>query len=131
MIRQTLSVVALVLGGALLSGPPALQASQDAANPAKLDIAIKTLPAPARMGEIKFEVTVKDADGKTLTDVDVSIQLVMTAMPSMKSDVKMKAEDGKYTATSQVTMAGAWNVTVTVKKDGKQLGEKKSTLTAK
>ena len=68
---------------------------------------------------------------KPLTDVDVSLQLVMTAMPSMKSDVKMKAEDGKSTATSQVTMAGAWNVTVTVKKDGKRIGEKKSTLTAK
>ena len=97
------------------------------ANAAKLDIALKTLPSPA--GQDKFEVTIKDASGKPVTDVDVSLQLTMAAMPTMKSDVKMKLEEGKYTGTGQMSMAGAWDVTVTVKKDGKQIAEKKSTLT--
>ena len=49
----------------------------------------------------------------------------------MKSDVKMKLEEGKYTGTGAMSMAGAWNVTVTVKKDGKQIAEKKSTVDKK
>lgn len=128
MTRSNLLLAVIVAGGALLVAPASLRAAaQAAANTAKLDIALKTLPSPA--GQDKFEVTIKDANGKPVTDVDVSLQLTMAAMPTMKSDVKMKLEEGKYTGTGQMSMAGAWNATVTVKKDGKQIAEKKSTLT--
>ena len=128
MIRSNLFLAVIVAGGALLGAPAHLHAATQAApDAAKLDIALKTLPSPA--GQDKFEVTLKDASGKPVTDVDVSLQLTMAAMPTMKSDVKMKLEEGKYTGTGQMSMAGAWNVTVTVKKDGKQIAEKKSTLT--
>jgi nitrogen fixation protein FixH len=130
MPRISLFVALLLIGGALTSTTPALGAAgQDAANPAKLEIALKTLPPTA--GQDKFEVTIKDATGKPVTDVDVSLQLTMAAMPTMKSDVKMKLEEGKYTGSGQMSMAGAWNVTVTVKKDGKQIAEKKSTVDKK
>jgi len=129
MPRFQLYAAALLISGALASTTATLVAGgQDAANPAKLDIALKTLPAA---GQDKFEVTIKDANGKPLTDVDVSLQLTMAAMPTMKSDVKMKLDEGKYTGTGQMSMAGAWNVTVTVKKDGKQIAEKKSTVDKK
>ena len=129
MPRFQLCVLALLIGGALSSATPALGAAgQDAANPAKLDIALKTLPAA---GQDKFEVTIKDASGKPVTDVDVSLQLTMAAMPTMKSEVKTKLEEGKYTGTGQMSMAGAWNVTITVKRDGKQIAEKKSTVDKK
>jgi nitrogen fixation protein FixH len=128
MTRSNLFLAVIVAGGALLGAPAHLHAAPQAApDAAKLDIALKTLPSPA--GQDKFEVTLKDASGKPVTDVDVSLQLTMAAMPTMKSDVKMKLEEGKYTGTGQMSMAGAWNVTVTVKKDGKQIAEKKSTLT--
>ena len=130
MPRLLLCVAALLIGGALASTTSTLGAAgQDAANPAKLDIALKTLPSPS--GQDTFEVTIKDANGKPVTDVDVSLQLTMAAMPTMKSDVKTKLEEGKYTGTGQMSMAGAWNVTVTVKKDGKQIAEKKSTVDKK
>ena len=129
MPRFRLFVTALLLGGALASTAPTVDAAgQDAANPLKLDIALKTTPAP---GQDKFEVTIKDASGKPVTDVDVSLQLTMAAMPTMKSEVKTKLEEGKYTGTGQMSMAGAWNVTITVKKDGKQIAEKKSTVDKK
>ena len=128
MTRSSFVLAVIVAGGALLASPVQLRAAAQAApNAAKLDIALKTLPSPA--GQDKFEVTIKDANGKSVTDVDVSLQLTMAAMPTMKSDVKMKLEEGKYTGTGQMSMAGAWDVTVTVKKDGKQIAEKKSTLT--
>ena len=128
MSRFQLYVAALLIGGALSSATPAVAAAGQDANPAKLDIALKTVPSA---GQDKFEVTIKDANGKPVTDVDVSLQLTMAAMPTMKSEVKSKLEEGKYTGTGQMSMAGAWNVTITVKRDGKQIAEKKSTVDKK
>ena len=128
MSRFQLYVAALLIGGALSSATPAVAAAGQDANPAKLDIALKTVPSA---GQDKFEVTIKDANGKPVTDVDVSLQLTMAAMPTMKSEVKTKLEEGKYTGTGQMSMAGAWNVTITVKRDGKQIAEKKSTVDKK
>src|SRR6266853_642054 len=53
-----------------------------AAPAAKLDIAF--LARPAKTGENTFEVLVKDAAGKPVTDADVSVGLFMPAMPAMK-----------------------------------------------
>ena len=88
-------------------------------------------------GENQFEVMVKDAGGKPVTDADVSLLFVMPAMPAMKmpemrNEVKLtSAGGGTYTGTGQVTMAGTWTVTVSVKQGGKEIGQKKLTLTAK
>ena len=80
MSRFSRFAALLLIGGALASTSPALGAAgQDAANPLKLDIALKTVPAA---GQDKFEVTIKDASGKPVTDADVSLQLTMTAMPT-------------------------------------------------
>jgi nitrogen fixation protein FixH len=134
MHRSVVLLALIVAGGALLAPPVHLAAAQADANAAKLDIALKTDPSPAAGGaDNKFEVTIKDAQGKAVTDADVSIHLNMPMpnMPPMNSDVKLKAADGKYTGTGQLGMSGTWNVTVTVKKGGKDIGEKKLTLTAK
>jgi len=138
MTRSSVFLAVLVSGGALVAAPAHLHAAaQAAADAAKLDITLKTDPAQAAArGDNKFEVVVKDAEGHALTDVDVSVHLNMPAMPAMampamNSDVKMKAAGGKYTGTGQLGMSGTWNVTVTVKKNGKEIGEKKLTLAAK
>jgi len=41
------------------------------------------------------------------------------------------AAAGTYAGTGQVMVAGKWNVTVSVKQGGKEIGQKKLTLTAK
>jgi len=116
---------------------PAAQAASKAAPAAKLDIAFQTNPKAAIAGENTFEVTVKDASGKPVTDADVSVLLVMPAMPAMKmpemrSDVPLKhVSDGKYTGKGQMGMSGNWNVTVSVKQGGKEVAQKKVTLTAR
>ena len=67
----------------------------------------------------------------------MSVLLVRPAMPAMnmpemRNEVKLKpAGAGKYTGTGQVTMSGQWNVTVSVKKGGNDIGEKKLSLTAR
>ena len=111
--------------------------AKTAASSTKVDIAFQSLPKPAKTGENTFEVTATDATRKPVTDADVSVLLVMPAMPAMKmpemrNEVKLKPTGaGKYSGTGQVMMAGTWNVTVSVKEDGKEIGQKKLTLTAK
>jgi len=39
--------------------------------------------------------------------------------------------NGKYIGSGTVAMAGQWNTTVSVKRNGKEIGQKKVTLTAK
>src|SRR5262249_541357 len=92
----------------------------------KLAITFKTTPTPPKTGSNQFEVTVKDAAGKAVVGVDVSVLFVMPAMPAMKmpemrKETKLKsAGAGKYTAAAEVMMAGNWNVTVSVTQNGKE-----------
>jgi hypothetical protein len=94
-------------------------------------------PKEVKSGANDFEVMVKGADGKPVSDADVSVLFVMPAMPAMKmaemrNDVKLKPSGpGMYMGPGNVMMAGKWNVTVIVKKNGKEVGQKKLALTAK
>jgi YtkA-like len=116
--------------------------AEQAKSPAKrgksaVTITFASRPSPPKAGENQFDVTVKGADGKPVTDADVAVSFVMPAMPAMKmaemrSDVKLKpAGAGKYAGSGQVPTAGTWNVTVSVKQSGKELGQKKLKVTAK
>jgi hypothetical protein len=122
--------------GASASAAQAPAKSSAKAKPARLNIMLMK-PTAAKTGDNQFEVMVNGADGKPIADADVSVMLVMPAMPAMKmaemhNEVMLKpAAAGTYTGTGQVMMAGKWNVTVSVKKAGKELGQKKLTLTAK
>lgn len=100
-----------------------------------LDITFTSKPSPPKSGENTFEVTVKDASGKPVTDAEVSAMFYMAAMgamPEMKNTVTLKHQkEGRYVGTGQVMMAGKWDVTVSVKRAGKEIGSKKFPITAK
>jgi hypothetical protein len=101
------------------------------------DIMLMTTPNPPMMGKNTVEVMVKDPGGKPVTDGDVSVTFFMAAMPAMKmpemkNSVTLKhVKDGTYTGVGQVMMAGAWDVTVAVKRGGKEIASKKFPVTAK
>ena len=103
---------------------------------ARVEITFKSQPAPLKTGDNQFEVTVKNADRKPITDADVSVLFVMPAMaamnmPEIRNEVKLKSSGaGRYTGAGQVTTAGQWNVTVSVKQNGKEIGQKKMTVRA-
>jgi len=113
-------------------------ASQGKPAPSKpaVDIMFMSKPNPPKTGNNAFEVMVKDAAGKPITDADVSAMFYMAAMPAMKmpemrNTVTLKHQkDGTYTGDGQVMMAGKWDVTVTVKRAGKEIGSKKFPVTA-
>jgi hypothetical protein len=92
-------------------------------------------PTALKAGDNKFEVMVKGADGKPISNADVSVLFVMpktASMAEMRNEVKLKPSGaGIYAGPGQVMMAGMWNVTVSVKQGGKEVGQKKVMLTAK
>ena len=138
MLTRTVFVTLAVL---VLAGGFAW-AAQSNAKPAakatapKVDIMLMQPAATAiKSGDNQFEVMVKGADGKPVKNADVSILFVMPpsgAMAEMRNEVKLKsAGGGKYTGSGTVMMAGKWNTTISVKQNGKEIGQKKVTVTAK
>ena len=92
-------------------------------------------PTAAKAGDNQFEVMVKGSDSKPFTKADVSILLVMPptgAMAEMRNEIKLKeAAAGTYTGSGSVMMSGKWDATISVKQNGKEIGQKKVSLTAK
>lgn len=142
---RTLAGIAIGLGAALaavtVSDRPTLNAQEPPKAP-ELTITLATKPTPTVTGDNEFEVTVTGPDGKPVVGADVSVLLVMPAMPKMnmpemRSSVSMKpaigkaADEGKYAGKGEVMMAGRWNVTITVRAGTTTLGEKKLTLMAR
>ena len=102
----------------------------------KYDITLTTTPNPPKTGETTLAVTVKGPDDKPVTDGDVMVMFYMAAMPAMKmpemkNNVTLKHESaGKYVGKGQVMMAGKWDVTVMVKRAGKEVASRKFNVTA-
>jgi hypothetical protein len=95
-----------------------------------LDIAFTSNPAPPKTGENTFEVMVMGANGQPVTGADVAVEFYMAAMPSMnmpemRNRVALTHEGaGRYRGTGHVMTAGRWDVTVTVSRDGQEIGRK-------
>ena len=127
---------AIVCAVSLVTFALAAAAASAQAQPQKpsVDITLASKPSPPKTGENTFEVVVKDASGKPVTDAEVSAQFYMGKMgnmPEMKNTVQLKHQkDGRYIGTGQVMMAGKWDVTVSVKRAGKEIGSKKFPVTA-
>lgn len=119
-----------MMGGSKPAKTPAASAR------AALDITFTSQPSPPRTGENTFEVVVKDAQGRAITDAEVAVRFFMAAMPSMNmpemrgSAALKHAGDGRYRGTGNVAMAGRWDVTVSVSRGGKEIGSRKITVTA-
>jgi len=99
-------------------------------------LTLTTRPSPLALGQNLFEVAIKDAKGRPVSNAEVALVMVMPADPKTKHP-EMRTEGtlnnigvGKYNGITIVTMAGEWDVTVTARRNGKVLGEKKARLTA-
>lgn len=104
---------------------------------AAIDIAFRSQPDPPKTGESLFEVVVKDSAGRPIVDAEVAVQLFMPAMPTMnmpamRNETKLPhAGAGVYRGPGQVMMAGRWDVTVTVSRNGQQLGRRQTAIVAR
>jgi mono/diheme cytochrome c family protein len=97
---------------------------------ALVTVTLTTRPSPPGLGQNTFEATVKDARGQPVADADVALLLLMpadpqTKHPEMRTEGKLNnVGGGKYTGIALVTMAGNWEVTVTARRNGKEIGRR-------
>ena len=93
-------------------------------------------PIVVTTGDNTFEVVIEGSDGKAINDVEVSVSFVMAAwpirrIPETRRDLTLRpAGDGRYSATWNVSLAGPWQTTVTVKRGGTRIGRKSFVLVA-
>jgi len=124
----------MVVAIGILAASSAAAQTKPAAKAKGIDIMLMQ-PKEVKPGANDFEVMVKGADDKPLSGADVSVLFVMPktgAMAEMRSEVKLKPSGaGMYMGSGNVMMAGTWNVTVTVRQSGKEIGAKNLALTAK
>ena len=112
---------------------PATSTEKPAGN---VEVTLTTQPDPPKMGDTTFEAMVM-MGGQPVTDADVSVELFMPAMPDMKmpemrKTVTLKHEGGgRYRGTGNMMMAGNWDATVSVKRDGQEVGAQKVPIVAK
>jgi RND family efflux transporter MFP subunit len=90
---------------------------------------------PRGNSDATLHVTVLDASGKPVTDVQVKVTLIMPAMPAMgmgemraATDLTWKGSD--YMGTIKVPTAGSWNVEVNASRNGQLLGSYHARLNA-
>jgi len=126
------AAIALAITIAIPLQAGAAQAS--ASKKPAIGIMFTSKPSPPKTGDNTFEVILKDAAGKPITDADVMAMFYMAkmgTMPEMKNNVTLKHQkDGRYVGTGQVMMAGKWDVTVKVTRAGKEIASKKFPVTA-
>lgn len=115
---------------------PAAEAPASANRSQDLEITFNSTPTPPRTGENTFEVMVKDQSGQPVTDAQVSVEFYMPAMPEMNmAEMRNRADlqhdsGGRYRGAGNVMMAGGWDVTVRVSKDGQEIDTEKLSVTA-
>ena len=99
-------------------------------------LTLTTRPSPLGLGQNFFEVTVQDAKGQPVTNAEVSLLLLMpadakTKHPEMRTQGQLNnVGGGKYNGIAIVTMAGAWDVTVSATQKGKSIGQRTTRMTA-
>jgi hypothetical protein len=136
-----LSVCLIVVGCSSESASPGSQ-STPASQPGKaagggVTIDFRNYPDPPKTGDTTVEAIVRGPDGKPITDATVTTTLSMPAMPAMNmpamsTDAKMTHQgEGHYRGIGQVSMAGTWNVTVSVSREGKEIGNQRFSLVVK
>jgi hypothetical protein len=147
MNRISAALGVVVLAGGLAAACGGGEPQQNSSNPdtssipapataQNIEVTFKSEPDPPKSGENTFEAMVM-AGGQPVTDVDVSLEFFMPAMPSMKmpemrNSVPLKHEGGgRYRGAGNVMMAGSWDVTVSVKRGGQDIGSRKLQVTAR
>ena len=100
-------------------------------------IDFRSEPDPPKSGQNALQVDLKQPDGSPVTDANVKVVFSMPAMPSMnmpamRSETTLTHDSaGRYRGTGDLSMAGTWNVAVTVSRGGAEVGTRNLSIVAK
>ncbi|MGE0405137.1 MAG: efflux RND transporter periplasmic adaptor subunit [Candidatus Korobacteraceae bacterium] len=103
----------------------------------RVRFSFRTDPDPPKgASQNTFHVSVIDQSGKPIPDAQVSVTLVMPAMPSMnmpemRSSSALTWNGFEYATKANISMAGPWNVTVEASRGGTVLGTHRIRLNAR
>ena len=126
-------VAGLALAGLLIVFAPA--ACGSAQTPQDPDVTLTTDPNPPQAGRNRFIATVQE-DGQPVTDAEVAVELHMAAMPEMnmpemRNRVTLGHQAaGRYDGAGDLPMAGRWDATVVVSRQGEEIGRVTVPITA-
>jgi RND family efflux transporter MFP subunit len=124
--------------GAFMPPPPGAGAAAAINAPAQAQAGVEmtTDPSPPRKGGNTVRVRVTGPDGKPVAGAEVSVAFFMAAMPAMgmaSMNTTIKAGDrgaGMYEGQGKLESGGTWQVTVTVRQQGRTLATKHLTVNA-
>lgn len=98
---------------------------------AAAQIAFSVQPQATRRGANRLAVMLTGADGRGIGGAQVTVQFAMAAMPQMGMAAEHAAAvlrdrgAGRYAGTIQLPSSGTWQVTVTAKKGGQLIAERR------
>ncbi len=134
--RAAMGLLLACLAASCSNEAPGAGVTQGTTTGAGMEIQFRSEAEPPTSGDNTFEVIVAK-DGVRVSDAQVNAALSMPAMPSMNmpemhTSAKLEpAGDGRYRGTARLSMAGTWNVRVTVTLNGQDLGTKTLSIVAK
>ncbi len=100
-------------------------------------ITFQSNPDPAKGGaENDFHVSVVGPNGEPVSDAEVSVELLMPAMPAMgmgemRQSARLPWSGSEYAGKTNIPMAGSWNVTVKASRGGKKMATHRTRLDAR
>ena len=104
---------------------------------APLEISVQTVPSPPRTGENAVEVQVRDGKAQLVSDVEVQVSFFMPAMasmnmPAMRAEARLQpVAPGVFKGPVSISMAGRWDVTVSVVRQGRQVAASQTSVMAR
>jgi Cu(I)/Ag(I) efflux system membrane fusion protein len=121
------------------NNPPAAGGTGSAAGTSAAKIELHADSNPLKVGEDNlFRASLAGADGKPISDAQVTMTLIMPAMPSMGmpemksvSTLSWSAGQQVYMGKAQPGMSGSWSVTVEARKNGAVIAALHTRLSAK
>ena len=121
--------------GTYMPPPPGAGAAA-AAGTAQASVEFSSTPAPPRKGANQFQIKLTDAQGKAITNADVTATFFMSGMPemgmpAMREEFHLPEQGaGVYAGSGNLPSGGNWNVTLIVRKNGQVVASKQLTVNA-
>ena len=100
-------------------------------------VALQAVPeVPSANSGVVFQALVTDPRGQPVRDAQVTLELLMPAMPTMgmaeiRQSTELKWDGTQYSGGMTVPAAGSWNVTVEVNRNGQRVAVYRTNLRAK
>jgi hypothetical protein len=136
MKRAAIGLLLACLAAGCSNNAPGSSVTHGTTTGAGMEIQFRSEADPPASGDNTFEVIVAK-EGSRISDADVNAAFSMPAMPSMNmpemhATAKLESVgDGKYRGMGRLSMAGTWNVRITVMRNGQELGSKTLSIVAK